>query len=76
MAGRLLARPRAKASAGGVLVAPLAPPRVLPLRNTTSTRPMLLLTTISSAPGAVSILTSAPSFLTPTMYFSSTDFAS
>ena len=76
MAGRLLANARVKSSAGGALVAPLAPAKVLPLRKTKSVKPMLLLMTISSAPSAVSLLTSAPSFLTPTVYLSRTAFAS
>ena len=49
-AGKLFARARAKASAGLSLVAPLAPASVLPLRKTTSKRPMLELMIISSAP--------------------------
>ena len=43
LAGRLLARARANASAGAAAVAPLAPARQLPLRKTTSIKPILVL---------------------------------
>src|SRR5271157_3317927 len=75
-AGKVFANDRAYASAGLRLVAPLAPARVLPLRKTTSKRPMLELTIISSAPSDVRVLISAPSCLTLATYFSSTSLAS
>ncbi len=67
---------RANASAGLASVAPLAPPTTFPFTKSTSTRPILELMIMRSAPSASTVLISASSRLAPSTYLSKTARAS